>query len=139
MANLRNRRGRPEIPDKTVSFICDGLSQVTSKSGRAADAYEYSPLSEHGSIRLIRLMGHKDKGAPKLFEYPLQELGQGAHLYEVLSYVWGSEEDKQPINIQEPDGKDDTSCARKTRRLHIIKNLYAALLHLRNRLLDRVL
>jgi len=115
-------------------------SELRPKSGRAADAYDYSPLSEHGNIHLIRLMGHKDKGAPiqcQLFEYPLQELGQGAHLYEALSYVWGSEEDKQSICIQEPDGKGDIFLA--PRRLHVTQNLYAALLHIRNRLFDRVL
>ncbi|KAK3354083.1 heterokaryon incompatibility protein-domain-containing protein, partial [Lasiosphaeria hispida] len=115
-------------------------SELRPKSGRATDAYDYSPLSEHGNIRLIRLMGHKDKGAPiqcQLFEYPLQEPGQGAHLYEALSYVWGSEEDNQPICIQEPDGKGDTFLA--PRRLYVTQNLYAALLHIRNRLLDRVL
>ena len=68
--------------------------------GSLENIYRYSPLSKRGNIRLLRLMPHKDKGAPiqcRLLEYPLQEPGQGTHFYEALSYAWGSKEDQRPI------------------------------------------
>lgn len=76
------------------------------RDNEASLEYRHSPLSKHGSIRLLRLMPHKDKKAPiqcQLFEYPLQELGEGTHLYEALSYVWGSEDNRQPVYIQSDD------------------------------------
>ncbi|KAK5659169.1 hypothetical protein OQA88_1259 [Cercophora sp. LCS_1] len=117
------------------------MEKETKPSLAGSDAYDYSPLSELGNIRLIRLMAHEDKEAPiqcQLFEYPLKGLGQGAHLYEALSYVWGSEEDKKPIYVQEPDGKGGNSLAGKTRQLHVTQNLHALLSHIRNCLFDRV-
>ncbi|KAK0704469.1 heterokaryon incompatibility protein-domain-containing protein [Lasiosphaeris hirsuta] len=116
-------------------------SELGPKSDSAPDAYDYHRL-EHGSIRLVRLMRHKEEGARiqcQLFEYPLQGLGQGAHLYEALSYVWGSEEGKKPIDILESDEKGDNSPAGKICCLHVTQNLYAALLHIRDRFFDRVL
>lgn len=117
-------------------------SELIPESDKAVDTYGYSALSKPGNIRLIRLMRHKDKGAPihcQLFEYPLQEPGQGSYLYEALSYVWGSEEGKQPIYIQELDDHGDNSPAGTPRCLRLTSNLYAALSHLRDRLSDRVL
>ncbi|RYP64101.1 hypothetical protein DL771_008920 [Monosporascus sp. 5C6A] len=99
--------------------------------GSLGDAYCYSPLSEHGSIRLLRLMPHKDKEAIiqcQLFEYPLQEGGGGIHLYEALSYS--------------DDKNADSSAAPSTgnnRRLLVTANLHAALSHIRDCLLERVM
>ncbi|OCK86930.1 uncharacterized protein K441DRAFT_597115, partial [Cenococcum geophilum 1.58] len=42
------------------------------------------------SIRLLRLMPHKDNTAPiqcQLFKYSLQELGEKTLLYKALSYI----------------------------------------------------
>lgn len=117
-------------------------SELILKSDRTTDTYDYSSLSEHGNIRLIRLMRHKDKEAPiqcQLFQYPLQEPGQGPYLYEALSYVWGSEEGKQPIYIQDSDDKVGNSSSGKPRCLHVTANLHAALSHIRDCLSDRVL
>ena len=118
-------------------------SEARHKSDRDADLHDYSPLSQHGNIRLVRLLPHKDERAPiqcQLFEYPLQELSQQAtHLYEALSYVWGSEEDKQPIYIHSSDGNGDNCSAGNFRCLRVTTNLHAALSHIRDRLMDRVL
>ncbi|KAL2198994.1 heterokaryon incompatibility protein-domain-containing protein [Corynascus similis CBS 632.67] len=58
------------------------------------NAYRYTLLPD-GCIRLLRLMPHRDESAPiqcQLFDYTLLDSGKGTHLYEALSYVWGSEE-----------------------------------------------
>ncbi|KAL8403138.1 hypothetical protein RB594_008411 [Gaeumannomyces avenae] len=113
-------------------------------SGSLGNEYCYSPLS-HGSIRLLRLMPHKNKEAPircQLFEYPLQESGQGVHLYEALSYVWGSEENKQPIYVQLNDKSGGSSATPSTGNdyyLLITANLHEALSYLRDRVLERVI
>ncbi|RYP16766.1 hypothetical protein DL767_010132 [Monosporascus sp. MG133] len=116
----------------------------------------YSPLLEQSSIRLVRLMPHKDKKAPvqcQLFEYPLQEQGEGTYLYEALSYEWGSKDNRQPVYIQSDNesdcyptaemkrGFDGRSCppAGNNRRLFVTENLHAALSHLRDRLVERII
>ncbi len=91
--------------------------------------YCYSPLPGPGSIRLLRLMAHTDENAPiecLLFDYPLQELGEGTHLYEALSYVWGDSSNLRSSSIDKHD-------------LLITKNLYTALLYLRDRFIDRII
>ncbi|KAE8317945.1 heterokaryon incompatibility protein-domain-containing protein [Aspergillus transmontanensis] len=90
--------------------------------------YLYSPLPE-GYIRLLRLMPHQDKHAPiqcRLFDYPLHNSAIGTHRYEALSYVWGSPEKPYSILL-------DKDC------LSVTTNLYAALLHLRDRFIERVI
>ena len=129
--------------ETTPSMAAPMASEARPKSDRVADPHDYSPLSKHGNIRLVRLIPHKDEKAPiqcQLLEYPLQELSQQAtHLYEALSYVWGSEKDKQPIFIQPADDKGDNSSAGNIRCLHVTTNLHAALLHIRDRFFDRLL
>lgn len=95
--------------------------------------YRYSPLLPgNGNIRLLRLMaaaGDDDKNTTvecQLFDYPLQKLGEGTHLYEALSYAWGDSNNLRPILINR-------------HKFLITRNLYSALLHLRNRFLDRIL
>lgn len=61
-----------------------------------------------------------------LFDYPLRDSSAGTHLYEALSYVWGDESIRTSIRI----GKQDSE---------VTLNLHAALLHLRDRLLERVI
>lgn len=58
-------------------------------------------------------------------------------MYDALSYVWGSEEDKQPILIQSDDKVDDSTG--ENRRLFVTANLHAALSHLRDQFLERVI
>jgi hypothetical protein len=96
-------------------------------SNNPENEYCYSPLLGPGSIRLLRLMAHTDKNAGiecQLFDYPLQELGEVTHLYEALSYVWGDLNNLRSISVDKRD-------------LHITINLHAALLYLRDRLIDR--
>ncbi|KAF2647811.1 HET-domain-containing protein [Lophiostoma macrostomum CBS 122681] len=50
----------------------------------------------------------------------------GSHLYEALSYVWGSSEDSKVVHV---DG----------RRMNITQNLHGALLHLRDPTFARIL
>jgi hypothetical protein len=95
--------------------------------------YCYSPLSTGtDNIRLLRLMPHANKSTERtklqceLFEYSLQDLGRRTHLFEALSYTWGGE--KRPCSITIKD-----------QSLDVTANLYTALLHLRDRSLERIL
>lgn len=62
----------------------------------------------------------------QLFNYPLQETGERPCLYEALSYVWGDSKKPHTISI---GGYN----------LHVTANLCAALLHLRDQLIERIL
>lgn len=95
--------------------------------------YCYSPLSASAdNIRLLRLMPYANENREKtklqceLFEYSLQDLGQRTHLFEALSYTWGGEQRPCSITI-------------KDQSLDVTANLYTALLHLRDRSLERIL
>jgi hypothetical protein len=93
-----------------------------------ASTYRYSPLPVN-SIRLLRLQPHSDENAAiqcQLFEYPLVNSGKGTHLYEALSYVWGSEEKPRCVSSNKGD-------------LYITENLHAALLRLRDRSFERII
>jgi hypothetical protein len=89
----------------------------------------YSPLSsDFDSIRLLRLMPHRDKAADiqcELFDYSLHE-PHGTHLYEALSYVWGDLNENLPIFVN-------------GNRFNVTTNLHAALLQLRNHSIERIL
>ena len=88
----------------------------------------YFPLMGLGSIRLLGLMPHTDESARiqcQLFDYPLHESREGTHLYEALSYVWGPSDKPHSISV---DGGD----------LPITANLHAALIHLRDRFIKRI-
>ncbi|RYP78247.1 hypothetical protein DL771_000724 [Monosporascus sp. 5C6A] len=107
----------------------DMNSPTTHKQTQNEDKYQYSPLPGSGSIRLLRLMPHEDKNARiqcQLFDYPLRDSSEGTHLYEALSYVWGDDGNRQPILIDNHE-------------LKVTSNLHAALLRLRDRLLQRVI
>jgi hypothetical protein len=92
--------------------------------------YRYSSLSPgNDRIRLLRLMPNKDETADiqcELFEYSLQNSGKGPHLYEALSYVWGSPDNKLPILIH-------------GNSFDVTVNLRAALSHLRDHSIERIL
>jgi len=87
----------------------------------------YTSLPE-GSVRLLRLLPHLDENSRiecQLITFSLLDSGS-THPYEALSYVWGSEDNKQPIYI---DGDE----------LHVTANLHVALLRLRHCIVDRIL
>ncbi|KAI1740028.1 heterokaryon incompatibility protein-domain-containing protein [Xylaria scruposa] len=99
-------------------------------TSRALSAYQYRPLSD-GCIRLLQLMPHQDESAPiqcRLVDYPLidSDSGKGCHLYEALSYVWGSPEKPRLVYIE-------------TGYIAITENLSAALFRLRDRSFPRVI
>jgi len=100
------------------------------------DVYSYSPLSDRGNIRLLRLMASEEGDIRvQIFQYPLRESDhQEIHLYEALSYVWGSELSLKPIYVgSDNDNDNDSRC------FPVTANLYAALLRLRDRFLPRIL
>jgi len=91
--------------------------------------YLYSALSQPDSTRLLQLLPRKDDPKNlrcKLFEHPLRNSNNLSHLYEALSYVWGSEDTPQSIVI------DDQN-------LSITQNLYTVLLRLQNYSLSRII
>lgn len=92
----------------------------------------YRPLRT-GNIRLLCLLPHESKDALmqcRLFEYPLQELGDGTHLYEALSYVWG----RNPT-----DPTDSPYISVNEHHFPVRPNLYAALLSLRDPFFERII
>jgi len=88
----------------------------------------YKSLPE-GGVRLLRLLPHSDENSRiecQLFTYPLLDSG-GTHPYDALSYAWGPPEDnQQSVYVN--------GCV-----LPVRTNLYAALTHLRDRFIDRIL
>ncbi|KAL3257089.1 hypothetical protein ABHI18_007126 [Aspergillus niger] len=97
----------------------------------SAFTYAELPLeSRRPTTRMIRLLPNEDKDAEiecELFIYDLtSSSGADSHLYEALSYVWGSNRRSRTIKLN--------SCA-----FPVTENLHFALLHLRNRQLERIL
>jgi len=89
--------------------------------------HRYANLPDN-SIRLLRLLPHKDEDEPiqcQLFNCSL-ERSRGTRPYEALSYVWGSDHGSQSISIG--------SCHQP-----VGGNLFAALLHLRDPSIERIL
>ncbi|KAK0713737.1 heterokaryon incompatibility protein-domain-containing protein, partial [Lasiosphaeria miniovina] len=87
----------------------------------------YIPLPK-GSVRLLRLSPLSDKNPHiqcRLTNFSMLD-SVSTHPYESLSYVWGSDDNKQPIYV---DGDE----------LYIMANLYGALSHLRYCFLERIL
>lgn len=81
----------------------------------------YSPdLLPDGSIRLLRLMPHRDQDAPirrQLVDFPLQESAKGTHAYKALSYVWGSPEKARRISV----GAHDLTVAANLHIARVVK------------------
>ncbi|KAF2995487.1 hypothetical protein E8E14_004234 [Neopestalotiopsis sp. 37M] len=88
----------------------------------------YEPLPAR-TIRLLRLLPGDSGEVPiqcELLLLPLPENASQLHLYEALSYVWGSEDTPNSIIVS-------------GQTVHIGANLYHALLRLRHHLIHRVL
>ncbi|CAK7224192.1 hypothetical protein SEUCBS140593_005487 [Sporothrix eucalyptigena] len=109
---------------------------ATSRANKASE-YRHIPLQQQDSIRLLRLLPSTDNNAPvqcQLSEYPLQGPHDEVHLYEALSYVWGSTSNQQTIYVQsEGDAKD------RFQTLLVTFNLHVALKHLRSRHIARTI
>jgi hypothetical protein len=89
-------------------------------------AYHHSPLPE-GSVRLLRLLPHRDESSRiecRLSVCHLLDSGT-AHPFDALSYAWGSGDGSKSILID-------------NREYGVGANLHAALLHLRDGFVDRI-
>ncbi|RDH39438.1 HET-domain-containing protein [Aspergillus welwitschiae] len=103
-------------------------------SDRTWSAFTYAKLPDEPSsytTRMIRLLPSEDPNARlecEIIDYDLAvDTGSGdLHLYEALSYVWGSDKRSRKITLN--------GCV-----FSVTENLYVALLHLRNRQLERLL
>lgn len=85
-------------------------------------------------IRLLKLQPSPDRCSAihcSLISYSLATRRSGAHLFEALSYEWGSQDNQQTIFVH--------SGSALCHPLHVTRNLHAALIHLRDPLLERVL
>ena len=92
-------------------------------------AYRYAHLSKADNIRLLHLLPSHDESDRincHLVEYPLLPSTQRMHLYEALSYSWGSSPSCRNIFI---DG-----CA-----LGVTETLHETLMCLRDSVVSRVL
>lgn len=111
--------------ERNMSFQPENVSEQAH-----AFKYKYPKLPpKPNTTRMIRLLPHEDKSAPiecEIFDYDLSEVENGGHVYEALSYVWGSEVRYHTIRVNGCD-------------LAVTSNLHAALLHLRNHRLQRTL
>ncbi|GKZ20223.1 hypothetical protein AbraIFM66951_001448 [Aspergillus brasiliensis] len=92
---------------------------------------ELPPESPRSTTRMIRLLPNEDRNAEiecEIFNYDfaLDTIDGDPHIYEALSYVWGSGTRSQKITLN--------GC-----QFPVTDNLYVALSYLRNRQLDRVL
>ncbi|KAF2686157.1 hypothetical protein K458DRAFT_208860 [Lentithecium fluviatile CBS 122367] len=96
----------------------------------SSSPYIYRPLlPAHNSIRLLRILPSSLVAAPircEIIDYSLSSPRRASHLYECLSYVWGSPENKQRIFVND-------AC------LDVTRNLHSALIHLRDSDLPRVM
>ncbi|RAQ62744.1 hypothetical protein COH21_012863 [Aspergillus flavus] len=113
-----------------TTYTQEMLGKLKRAFRRKPPPFTYPTLpQEPYTTRMIRLLPHEDKGAPiqcELFNYDLSETGLGTHLYQALSYVWGSEMKPESIILN--------GCI-----FHVTANLHTALLYLRNRQLERIL
>ncbi|KAK3371149.1 heterokaryon incompatibility protein-domain-containing protein [Lasiosphaeria ovina] len=101
------------------------FSDITSADGRNATASQsiYAPISED-HIRLVRLHSAAAGGMVSCSLIPTRR--GDAPAYEALSYVWGSQENLQPIRLN-------------GRVFYVTENLHSALARLRRPTEDRLL
>jgi len=94
------------------------------------DTYQYTPITNSGGTRLLRLLPSTQPDAPircSLFHYsPPTNVSLGTDPYEALSYVWGNELHRRGILIDQY-------------WFEVTLNLYDALASLRHPVLERVL
>lgn len=92
-------------------------------------AYTYSALPPGSFTRIIRLLPQRERNAPIeciLINYDLSVSESRNHLYEALSYTWGSNDKPQAVLI---GGS----------LLPVTENLHTALSYLRDHQLERTL
>ncbi|KAH7633557.1 heterokaryon incompatibility protein-domain-containing protein [Sordaria sp. MPI-SDFR-AT-0083] len=116
-----------QLFNKLIHFFLSKLDCVDNKRPKQVENL-YSKLPESPShIRLLQLLPSKNEDAAihcRLFCTALDS--KGTRPYEALSYVWGSEAKPCSISINGCD-------------LPIRENLHAALLHLRDHSIERII
>lgn len=98
---------------------------MTATSTSTGDLWIFSASAGRQDYSLAPTNPNEDKTATiecQLFNYTL---GEGTHLYEALSYVWGNQDEKVPILIGE-------------HYFEVTRNLHTALLRLRNHFFERI-
>lgn len=120
-----------ETPETTPDTILTkkNISPPIPPPPRVVTPYCFLPLRD-GHIRLLRLHPNSDVCAPiqcDLIDHYLldPDSGTGPHLFEALSYVWGSSTRPHVVHLE-------------TGYLPVTENLHAALLHLRDHALPRI-
>jgi hypothetical protein len=107
---------------------------VTSDAIQPMQAYEYRPLRPGpNNIRLLQILpgtGDADVFC-QVFQYTLRT-EKAFGLYEALSYVWGDSADPHQIRVKNAEDEH-------YRTFSVTKNLFAALLRLRDADLPRTL
>lgn len=103
---------------------------MASLKTQAEDVFKHAPLpsSDHPVTRMLRLLPSPEPDAPiecQIFDYVLAP-HTGGHVYEALSYVWGDAGATVDISL---NGSPSP----------VTENLHAALLHLRNVCLERII
>ncbi|GKZ33403.1 hypothetical protein AbraIFM66950_003259 [Aspergillus brasiliensis] len=111
--------------------MSQGAERNSCLAGPVFTYTELPPESPRPTTRMIRLLPNEDRNAEiecEIFNYDfaLDTIDGDPHIYEALSYVWGSGTRSQKITLN--------GC-----QFPVTDNLYVALSYLRNRQLDRVL
>src|SRR5689334_18350238 len=128
VVHVKYAQADPALQNDASSLENSKSDDSSLKKAADKNMYSYSSLKPD-TIRLLGLMPHEDENAPiqcRLLRYPLQESGERVHLYEALSYVWGCSDKPHSISI---DGY----------HLPVTANLHTALLHLRDRFMERTI
>ncbi|KAF5609133.1 het-domain-containing protein [Fusarium pseudoanthophilum] len=114
-----------EAAQKEYDYYCGILVDLLDKAAeRLARMQELRDKERELSMQLRSDPSTRLQG--QLFEYPLAQGMQKMHLYEALSYTWGTSQNKKSIFI------DD-------RELLITANCHSALVQLRDSFIERVL
>ncbi|KAK3342926.1 heterokaryon incompatibility protein-domain-containing protein, partial [Neurospora tetraspora] len=116
-----------QLFNKLIHFFLSKLVCVDNKRPKQVENLYYNFPISRSHIRLLQLLPHENEDAAihcRLFCTALDS--KGTRPYEALSYVWGSEDKPCSIFIN--------GC-----NLAVGKNLYAALLHLRDHSIQRTI
>ncbi|KAI0509483.1 HET domain protein [Xylaria bambusicola] len=147
-SNASEKRGRHgdsqgddwELQDNTKTNAIESRTTMKARTVERASSmpptsgsptmYHFNPLA-NGYIRVLQLMPHPDKSAPiqcQLIDHSILDAdpGAGPHLYEAISYVWGSSEKAYKVYTERGF-------------IPITQNLHAVLLRLRDCTFPRII
>ena len=123
---MEDSRTQPMMSQEAMSGNREFLKVGPVHCAAIMPSYHHSPLPE-GSVRLLRLLPHRDESSRiecRLTVCHLLDSGT-AHPFDALSYAWGSGDSSKLILID-------------NREYGVGANLHAALLHLRDGFVDRI-